>query len=120
MPHYFTLRRESCRPLLPLTMTRQKKKKPAKSTKPSAVTKEGSLYRYIIAFFLDKMRPHVAKLGHQPTAAALDKRELLHIGVFSELQGYYNDEDNLKRIPCEHPFYGKHGIDETHPPISTS
>jgi hypothetical protein len=57
------------------------KKKKDKKQKSAAVQQEGTLYRVIVTYFLQDVRPHVIKLGSQPGKNALDKREFLHHDV---------------------------------------
>jgi hypothetical protein len=81
--------------------TCKKKKKKSKKSKPEAVRQEGTLYRVINTLFLQDIRHLVVRRGHQPTARALDKRELLHQDIFEELVKIYNDKtrEDLLKLP---------------------
>ena len=86
-----------------------KKKKKSKKSKPEAVRQEGTLYRVINTLFLQDIRHLVVRLGHQPTARALDKRELLHQDIFEALVKIYNDKsrEDILKLPHPHDFFSK-------------
>jgi hypothetical protein len=88
---------------------KKKKKKKSKKSKPEAVRQEGTLYRVINTLFLQDIRHLVVRLGHQPTARALDKRELLHQDIFEALVKIYNDKsrEDILKLPHPHDFFSK-------------
>jgi len=49
------------------------------------------------------------RLGHQPTARALDKRELVHQDIFEALVKIYNDKsrEDILKLPHPHDFFSK-------------
>lgn len=85
------------------TKKTSKNKKVAKSTKPQAVRQEGTLYRVINTFFLQEVRPFTTKIGSQPTASALDKRDFLHSDIFDKLVKIYNDPLRVILDKLYHP-----------------
>lgn len=89
--------------------TKSTRKKTSKSQKPEVVQHDGTLYRVIVTYFLQEVRPYVIKLGSQPGKDALDKREILHQSVFERLAKVYNDEarEDLKTLPYTHDMYAK-------------
>ena len=69
-------------------------KKPAKQrkgTKPKEIQEDGSLYRLMLTFFLQKYRHLVTQLGTNPTAAQLGSNKFLHERIFYMLADSYND-----------------------------
>jgi hypothetical protein len=97
--------------------TKSTKKKKGKKQKPAVTQQEGTLYRVIVTYFLQDVRPHVIKLGSQPGKNALDKREFLHQAVFEKLAEVYNDElrDDHKSLPYRHEMYAKWNINANIP-----
>jgi hypothetical protein len=97
--------------------TKSTKKKTSKSQKPEVVQHDGTLYRVIVTYFLQEVRPYVIKLGSQPGKDALDKREILHQSVFERLAKVYNDEarEDLKTLPYTHEMYAKWNLSRNIP-----
>jgi len=84
------------------------KKKKAKATKPTFVKSEGTIYRFLLAFFAQDMRPYVIELGHQPTKNDLDSHRILHYGIlFNKLAKVYNDSEreDLETLSTHDDFY---------------
>jgi hypothetical protein len=48
------------------------KKRLSKGAKPREIAEDGSLYRLIITYFLQELRPYVSKLGTNPLALNLE------------------------------------------------
>ena len=89
------------------TAKKTSNKKKAAKTKPQAVRQEGTLYRVINTFFLQEVRHLTTKIGNQPTARALDKREFLHKDTFEKLAKIYNDSsrEDLNKLSHPHDFF---------------
>jgi hypothetical protein len=75
---------------------KKKKKKLSKGTKPREIMCNGSLYRVILVYFLEELRPWVLQLGLNPTAVELGTAGFLHEPVFNKLASVYNDANNVK------------------------
>jgi hypothetical protein len=57
---------------------------------------DGSLYRAILVYFLQELRPWVLQLGLNPTAVELGTVGFLHEPIYNKLASVYNDASNEK------------------------
>ena len=75
-------------------MSSKKKKKGAKSTKPPAVTQDGTYYRVINTILHPEMKPTYMKTGDVLDRAALDAK-IGHKGAWTVLHEFYKNEENF-------------------------
>ena len=80
--------------IITLLQSKKRKKRNSKSTAPESLTKPGTYYRVLNAYMADENRPHVVKIGSNPTMAALDSRQFLHKAIYDILLLSYNDTTN--------------------------
>ena len=73
-------------------MSSKKKKKGAKSTKPPAVTQDGTYYRVINTILHPEMKPTYMKTGDVLDRAALDAK-IGHKGAWTVLHEFYKNEE---------------------------
>jgi hypothetical protein len=96
---------------------KKKKKKLSKGAKPREITRDGSLYRVILVYFLQELRPIVLQLGMNPTAVQLGTGGFLHERIYNKLAHVYNDasHDSLSSIAVNHDLYISCGVSEDCP-----
>ena len=80
--------------IISVLQSKKRKKRNSKSTAPDSLTKPGTYYRVLNAYMADENRPHVVKIGSNPTMAALDSRQFLHKAIYDILLLSYNDTTN--------------------------
>jgi hypothetical protein len=89
------------------------KKKPkrvsklTKGSKPREISQDGSLYRIILVYFLQELRPFVNQLGTNPIAVQLGTPGFLHESTYNRLASVYNDStrEELKTFVVNHEIY---------------
>jgi hypothetical protein len=94
-----------------------KKKKLSKGTKPRDIMGDGSLYRLILVYFLQELRPFVLQLGLNPTAVELGTAGFLHEPIYNKLVNVYNDatRESLKLFKMDNDIYITYGVHEDAP-----
>lgn len=96
---------------------KKKVKKLTKGAKPKEITRDGSLYRVILVYFLQELRPIVLQLGMNPTAVQLGTGGFLHERIYNKLAHVYNDASRecLSSFPTNHDLYISCGVPEDAP-----
>jgi hypothetical protein len=96
---------------------KKSKKKLSKGTKPREITRDGSLYRVILVYFLQELRPFVLRLGLNPTPVELGTAGFLHEAVYNKLASVYNDASlkSLLSFKIENDIYVTSGVQEDAP-----
>jgi hypothetical protein len=98
---------------------KKKRKKLTKGAKPREITRDGSLYRVILVYFLQELRPIVLQLGMNPTAVQLGTGGFLHEQIYNKkLAHVYNDasRDSLSSsFATNHDLYISCGVPEDYP-----
>jgi hypothetical protein len=91
-----------------------KKKKQAKSTKPDFVKNGGTLYRFLNAFFSQSIREDVSKLGTALSRDQLDRREMVHKEIWSNVASTYNsnEDETLEKCMWTHIVYDNFLVDD--------
>jgi len=99
------------------TDARKKQPKQKKGTRPKEVREDGSLYRLILTFFLQKHRHLVTQIGTNPSAAQLGSNKFLHERIYNVLSASYNnkDEPNISSMNLDDDTYTAAGLTETAP-----
>jgi hypothetical protein len=95
----------------------KKPKRLSKGSKPKEITKDGSLYRLIMTYFLQELRPYVSQLGTNPLAVELGTAGFLHEPIYNKLASVYNDsaQEFLKTFVVNHDIYVTSGIQKEAP-----
>jgi hypothetical protein len=70
-----------------------------KGAKPREISEDGSLYRLILMFFLQDLRPFVSHLGTNPLAVELGTAGFLHEPIDNKLASIYNDRTHASLKP---------------------
>jgi hypothetical protein len=84
-----------------------KKKRLSKGAKAREIGEEGSLYRLIITYCLQELRPYVSQLGTNPLAVELETAGFLHEPIYIKVASAYNDSthESLKSFVLNHDIY---------------
>jgi hypothetical protein len=95
----------------------KKKKCLSKGAKPREILEDGSLYRLILTFFLQELRPFVSHLGTNPLAVELGTAGFLHEPIYNKLASIYNDRTHasLKLFVVNHDIYVTSGVQKEAP-----
>jgi hypothetical protein len=87
--------------------TNRKKKWLSKGAKPREISKEDSLYRLIITYFLKELCPTVSQLCPNPLAVKLGNAGFFHEPIYNKLASVYKDSthESLKSFVFDHDIY---------------
>jgi hypothetical protein len=88
----------------------KKKKQLSKGAKPREIAKDGSLYRSIITYVLQELRPYVSQLGTNPLAVELGTACFLHEPIYNN-----STHDSLKSFVLNHDIYVTSGVQKEAP-----
>ena len=89
----------------------------SKGAKPREISEEGTLYRLILTYFLQELRPYVSQLGTNPLAVELGTAGFLHEPLYNKLASVYNDSTHelLKSFVLNHDIYVTSGVQKEAP-----
>ena len=92
-------------------------KKLSKRCKPREISQDGSLYRIILVYFLQELRPYVNQLGANPIPVQLGTPRFLHESIYDRIASVYNDStrDDLNSFLVNHEVYITVGVSKDAP-----